>query len=54
MQYIPSYSILEGFKEILLPAGDIAYVMFASLGFFAAGLLMFIFANSRFKKTLTI
>jgi len=54
MQYIPSYTILEGFKEILLPSGDITYVMFASLGFFAAGLLMFIFANSRFKKTLTI
>ena len=54
MQYIPSYTILEGFKEILLPGGDITYVLFASFGFFTAGLLLFLFANSRFKKTLTI
>ncbi len=54
MQYIPTSTILEGFKEILLPAGDTTYVMIASLGFLVAGLLLFIFANLRFKKTLTI
>lgn len=54
IQYIPSYTMLEGFKEIIMVDGDIAYVMLASLGFFVAGLLLFIFANSRFKKTLTI
>ena len=54
IQFIPSYALLEGFKEILLPGGDVAYVMFASVGFLAAGLVLFLFANSRFKKTLTI
>jgi len=54
MQYIPTYSILEGFKEILLPDGNLAYVLFASLGFFIAGVIIFLFANSRFKKTLTV
>jgi len=54
IQYIPTYAMLQGFKEILLPDGDMAYVMFASLGFFTAGLILFLFANLRFKKTLTI
>jgi len=54
IQYIPSYALLEGFKEILLPGGDVAYVMFASLSFLVAGLVLFLFANLRFKKTLTI
>jgi len=54
IQYIPSYTMLEGFKEILLPGGDVAYVMFASLSFLVAGLVLFLFANSRFKKTLSI
>ncbi len=54
IQFIPSYTMLEGFKEILLPGGDVTYVMFASLSFLIAGLILFLFANSRFKKTLTI
>jgi len=53
-KYIPSYTMLEGFKEILLPGSDLVYIMVASLGFLAAGLVLFFFANSRFKKTLTI
>ena len=54
MQYIPTYAILEGFKEILLPGGNFAYVLYTSLGFFVAGAIIFLFANSRFKKTLTV
>ena len=54
MKYIPTYAMLEGFKEILLPGGDIAYVLFASLGFLMAGMILFLYANNRFKKTLTI
>ena len=54
VQFIPSYTMLEGFKEILLPGGDIAYVLYASLGFLAAGLVLFVFSNARFKKTLTL
>jgi len=54
MKYIPTYAMLEGFKEILLPGGDMAYILMASFGFFIAGLVLFLFANMRFKKTLTI
>ena len=54
MPFIPSYAMLEGFKELILPNGDVGYVLLASLFFFLAGLLFFIFANIRFKKTLTI
>ena len=54
MQAIPTYAMLEGFKEILLPAGDMDFVLIASTSYLAAGLLLFLFANSRFKKTLTI
>ena len=51
---IPTYSMLESFKEILLPNGDAVYVLLTSLGFLAAGALLFLFANVRFKKTLTV
>jgi hypothetical protein len=54
IQYIPSYAILEGFKEILLVDGDVAFVLLSSAVFIIAGLLLFFFANSRFKNTLTI
>ncbi len=51
---IPTYSMLESFKETLMPNGDAGYVLLTSLGFLAAGVLLFLFANVRFKKTLTI
>jgi ABC-2 type transport system permease protein len=54
MPFIPSYQMLEGFKETLLPNGDINYVMMASLGYLVGGLVLFLFANARFKKTLTL
>lgn len=54
MTLIPTHQMLEGFKEILLPSGDAAYVLWVSLGFLAAGAVLFLFANVRFKKTLTI
>jgi ABC-2 type transport system permease protein len=53
IQYIPSYAILEGFKEILLINGDVAFVMYTSAGFLIAGLLLFFFANSRFRNLIT-
>jgi len=54
MKFIPTYVMLEGFKEILLPEGDTLYVLVASLWFVVAGLILFLFANVRFKKTLTV
>jgi len=54
IQTIPTYSMLESFKEALLPNGDVNYILFTSLAYFAAGLVLFLFANFRFKKTLSI
>jgi len=52
--YIPTYPMLEGFKEILLTNTNSSFVLLSSLGFLAAGAAFFLFANMRFKKTLTI
>jgi hypothetical protein len=44
--------MLQGFKEILLN-GDVGYVLTYSFAFLTGGLLLFVLANIRFKKTLT-
>ncbi|HKL11687.1 MAG TPA: ABC transporter permease [Clostridia bacterium] len=54
IKWFPTYHILEGFKETISAGGSAGYVLNVSLGFLGAGLLLFIFANYRFKKTLTI
>lgn len=53
MKIIPSYVMLQAFKEIISVNGNIAYVLVASLGFAVLGLNIFILANHRFKKTLS-
>ncbi|NDL67460.1 ABC transporter permease [Anaerotalea alkaliphila] len=54
LKAIPSHAMLESFKEIILDRGDMGYVLGASAGFLAAGAVLFLFANHRFKKTLTL
>lgn len=54
VKIIPSYVMLQSFKEIISVNGNMAYVMIASLGFAVLGLDIFILANYRFKKTLTL
>lgn len=54
IKLIPSYYMQEGFKEILLPNPDALFVFFSSFGFLIAGLVLFMYANWRFKKTLTV
>jgi hypothetical protein len=54
IKIIPSYVMLQSFKEIISINGNIAYVLVASLGFAVLGLDIFILANHRFKKTLTL
>jgi len=54
IKLIPTYPLMQGFKEIILPEGDITYPLLASAGFLAAGLVLFAFTNIRFKKTLSI
>ena len=52
MKIIPSYIMLQSFKEIITVNGNMTYVLVASLGFAVLGLAIFILANHRFKKTL--
>ncbi|MFC1933388.1 ABC transporter permease [Chloroflexota bacterium] len=53
LRIFPTYPILQGFKEIMLN-GDAGYVLTYSLIFLAGGLALFVLANIRFKKTLTV
>ncbi len=50
---LPTYYMLESFKEIIMPNGDVGYVAMSGAALLAIGLLLFGFANMRFKKTLT-
>jgi hypothetical protein len=54
MKIIPSYIMLQSFKEIISVNGNTAYVLIASLGFVVLGVTIFILANYRFKKTLSL
>jgi len=54
VKIIPSYVMLQSFKDIISIGGNMTYVMVASLGFLMLGLAIFILANHRFKKTLSL
>jgi len=54
IKIIPAYPLLQGFKEIILPNGSIAYPLFVSTGFLAAGMILFAITNIRFKKSLSV
>lgn len=54
VKIIPSYVMLQSFKEIISVNGNITYVLVASLGFTVLGMDIFMLANHRFKKTLTL
>jgi len=53
LRFFPTYPMLQGVKEILLN-GDAGYVLTYSLVFLAGGLVLFVLADIRFKKTLTV
>lgn len=53
VKFIPTYPMIQGFKEIMIN-GSTSYVLLASAGFFVSGLLLFLLANKRYKKTLTV
>jgi hypothetical protein len=52
VKLIPTYPMLEGFKSVILGNGDWVYVLSVSGGFLLAGLILFLFSNIRYKKTL--
>jgi len=53
LRFFPSYPLLQGFKEIMLNS-DAGYVLNYSLAFLAGGFVLFVLANIRFRKTLTV
>lgn len=51
---LPSHSIINSFKELILVNGNIGYALQTSGTLFAIGVIIFAIANNRFKKTLRI
>lgn len=54
IRYLPTYPLLQAFKEIIMVNGDTGYVWMQCGIFLGSGLILFILANLRFKKTLTV
>lgn len=54
VKIIPSYVMLQSFKEIVSVGGNMTYVLVASLAFAVLGIDLFIIANYRFKKTMSL
>jgi len=53
LRFFPTYPMLQGMKEILLN-GDMGYVLIYSAVFLVGGFILFLLANIKFKKTLTV
>jgi hypothetical protein len=54
IKVIPSYPLIYGFKESIIVNGDINYTLMASAGFLIVGIILFGFANFRYKRTLSV
>lgn len=52
VKIIPSYVMLQSFKEVISVGANTSYVYVSSFAFLALGVAIFILANYRFKKTL--
>jgi len=54
IRFLPTYPLMQGFKEIIMVDGDMSYVLMYSGVFLVGGIILFLLANVRFKKTLTV
>jgi len=54
IRLLPSYPMLFSFREILLKEGNAGYVLRSSAMFFAGSAVLFLLADIRFKKTITV
>ncbi|MBT3318307.1 MAG: ABC transporter permease [Clostridia bacterium] len=54
LRFFPTYPVLQGYKEILVVGGNVGYVLMYSGVFLVGGTLLFLLANIKFKKTLTV
>lgn len=53
IKFIPSYYILFGIKEIII-RGDMRFVLLAALGYLTAGVLLLLWSNVRYQRTLSV
>lgn len=53
IKILPSYPMLFAFREVFLESPNLSYVYLNVVGFGILAVLIFIWANHRFKKTLT-
>jgi ABC-type Na+ efflux pump permease subunit len=53
LKAIPSYYIINSFKEIMIKGTDVNFVLLSSAGFVVIGLVLFFIANKRFEGNLT-
>lgn len=54
LRFFPTYPLLQGFKEIIMADGDSGYVLTFCGVFMAGGILLFLLANQKFRRTLTV
>lgn len=54
LRFFPTYPMLQAFKETLLINGNLSYAGYTALISLGGGLVVFLLANLRFKKTLTV
>lgn len=54
IKLIPTYPLIQSFRETIIAGGDMQYVLLTSLGFFVAGSIVFVISNMRYKKYMTI
>jgi hypothetical protein len=54
IRLLPSYPMLFAFRETLLDVSNLRYIYLNVAGFTAAAVVLFLLANLRFKRTLTV
>jgi hypothetical protein len=54
IRILPSYPMLFAFRETLLAKGNAGYIYTVAGSFLAAGIIVFLISNWRFKRTLTV
>lgn len=52
IKFIPTHYIIQGFKDIVINEGSMSFVYTSSAAFLAAGIIIFVIVNHRFKKNL--
>lgn len=54
LRFFPTYPLLQGMKETIMVNADVGYVLANCSGFLVGGIVLFLIASLRFKKSLTV